>query len=575
MRFLILMAAVVLAAPCSFPCRAAQEPADLIIANARIYTVDPRQPHAHWIAIRDGRIEALGEAEPPVNLKGPGTQVLDAHHKLIMPAFHDAHTHPVWGGLSYSRCPLYAGNSIADYQKLIAQCAAEEPGSEWLYGVGWRDGLFLPEGVPDRKILDAVVPDRPAVFSSVGGHSLWLNTLALKAAGITRDTPDPPHGRIDRDVHGEPSGGLQEAATDLVTSKLPRPTAAERERALLYALHYFNSVGIVGFHDALVPVRDEGSAQVIPPGIPDTYIALTRQGKLKAYVTLALHWDRNEGIAQVADLQATQERLQAAGVRADAVKFLLDGVPVQRTAALLQPYSDKPSERGDLEIDPQQLKEAVAALGKKGVQVHFHAIGDRAVRAALDAIEYAQQLAGQPLNRPLISHVNLVSPQDVPRFHALGAIPVFQPLWGSLDDYMQLVAVRVGPQRMSHMYPVASLAAQGALVAYGSDWPVASAAPLEGIEVAITRRDLGSKGGERLAPSERVSLGTAIENYTLHSAYALHVEDRSGSLTVGKNADLIAVDQDVFHIPSNRIGRTRVLVTMYRGEVVYGDLDTL
>lgn len=575
MRTLIATAALAMAVPYSGPCLAALAPADLIIVHARVYTVDPQQPDAQWIAIRDGHIEALGKAEPAADLLGPGTRVVDAHHKLILPGFHDAHTHPVWGGLSYSRCSLYAGNSIADYQKLIAQCAAEEPGAGWLYGVGWRDGLFLPEGVPDRKLLDAVVADRPAVFSSVGGHSLWLNTRALAAAGINRDTPDPAHGRIDRDAAGNPSGGLQEAATDLVTSKLPRPSAAEREKALLYALHYFNSVGIVGFHDALVPVRDEGSAQVIPPGIPDTYLALTRQGKLKAYVTLALHWDRNEGLRQVLDLQATQERLQAGGVRADAVKFLLDGVPVQRTAALLQPYSDAPEERGDLEIDPQLLNEAVAAVATKDIQVHFHAIGDRAVRAALDAIEYAQQVAGKPLNRPLISHVNLVSPQDVPRFHALGAIAVFQPLWGSLDDYMRLTAVRVGPQRMTHMYPVASVAAQGAMIAYGSDWPVASAAPLEGIEVAVTRREPGRTSGARLASSERVGLATAIENYTLHSAYALHVEDRSGSLSVGKNADLIAVDQDVFKVPSNRIGRTRVLVTMYRGEVVFGDLGNL
>lgn len=470
---------------------------------------------------------------------------------------------------------MYEGNSLADYQKLIAQCAREQRDSPWIYGVGWQDGLFKPDGIPDKSLLDSIVPDRPAAFSSVGGHSLWLNSKALEAARITRNTPDPPHGRIDRDAQGEPVGGLQEAAVELVTSKLPPPSESERERALLYAIHYFNSVGIVGFHDALLPIRGEDSAQVIPPHAPDTYVALVKQGRLKAYATVALGWDRGVGLEQLAELKGAAERLASAGVQAQSVKFLLDGVPVQRTAALLKPYADKPEEQGALEVDPETLNKAVAALAQRGVQVHFHAIGDRAVRTALDAIEYAQRETHDALNRPLISHLNLVSPTDYPRFKALGAISIFQPLWACMDDYMRLVGIRVGPERMTHMYPTASLMRAGATVAYGSDWPVASANPFEGLEVAVTRRAPGATSGERLAPTERVGLAAAVRNYTLQSARALHVEDRSGSLTVGKNADLVAVDQDIFKIPPERISKTHVLVTMYRGEVVYGDFASL
>ena len=549
--------------------------ADLIIVNAVVHTVDEAHPKARWIAIRDGRIEALGNAGPSTALRGPGTRVVDAHGKLVLPAFIDAHTHPVWGGLSHARCPLYEGNSLADYQKLIAQCAREQRDSPWIYGVGWQDGLFKPDGIPDKSLLDSIVPDRPAAFSSVGGHSLWLNSKALEAARITRNTPDPPHGRIDRDAQGEPVGGLQEAAVELVTSKLPPPSESERERALLYAIHYFNSVGIVGFHDALLPIRGEDSAQVIPPHAPDTYVALVKQGRLKAYATVALGWDRGVGLEQLAELKGAAERLASAGVQAQSVKFLLDGVPVQRTAALLKPYADKPEEQGALEVDPETLNKAVAALAQRGVQVHFHAIGDRAVRTALDAIEYAQRETHDALNRPLISHLNLVSPTDYPRFKALGAISIFQPLWACMDDYMRLVGIRVGPERMTHMYPTASLMRAGATVAYGSDWPVASANPFEGLEVAVTRRAPGATSGERLAPTERVGLAAAVRNYTLQSARALHVEDRSGSLTVGKNADLVAVDQDIFKIPPERISKTHVLVTMYRGEVVYGDFASL
>jgi predicted amidohydrolase YtcJ len=569
MRYLIV-AAVLLSAPAL----AQHKPADLILVNAVIHTVDATRPAAEWIAIRAGSIEALGDGKPPAELRGPNTRTVDVHHKLVLPAFHDPHTHPIWGGLSHSRCPLYDANSIEDYKKLIAQCAKEDH-SAWLYGTGWRDGLFVPSGVPDKKLLDSIVSDRPAVFSNVGGHGLWLNSKALQAAGITRDTPDPPHGRIDRDASGEPIGGLQEAAVELVTSKLPPPSEEAQEKALLYALHYFNSVGIVGFHDALVPIRGDEAAQVIPPRVPDTYIALAKKGKLKAYVTLALGWDRGAGLDQLAGLQATRGKLVAAGIHADAVKFLLDGVPVQRTAALLEPYSDKPDEKGALEVDAETLNKAVAALAQQNVQVHFHAIGDGAVRAALDAVEYGQQQSHHPLNRPLISHVNLVAPADVPRFAALGVTPIFQPLWACMDDYMQLVAVRVGEKRMAHMYPVATLMHAGASVAYGSDWPVASANPLEGLEVAITRRAPGSNAGPQLSPTEIVSLDAAVKNYTLHAAFALHVEDKSGSLTVGKNADLVAVDQDIFAIPATKIAATHVLLTMYKGDVVFGDLGKL
>jgi predicted amidohydrolase YtcJ len=553
----------------------AGQPADLVIVDAVIHTLDAAHPRADWIAVRAGRIAALGSGRPPARWIAPATRVVDAHHRLVMPAFHDAHTHPVWGGLSYGHCALYEGKSVQDYQRLIARCASEDKQSEWLYGTGWQDGLFNPDGVPDKSLIDAVVPDRPAAFSNVGGHSLWLNSKALEVAGITRDTPDPPHGRIDRDAQGNPVGGLQEAAVQLVTSKLPSPSATAREQALLYAIRYFNSVGIVGFHDALVPVHDDGSAQVIPPGVPETYASLQAEGRLKAYVTLALGWDRGGGLEQVPVIESTRKRLAAAGVHASAVKFLLDGVPAQRTAALIDPYTDRPAERGALEVDPEMLKKAATALAAQGFQLHFHTIGDRAVQAAVDALAVARESTGHALDRPLISHDNLVAPEDYARIRDLGVIPVFQPLWACMDDYMRMVAVRVGPQRMLHMYPVASLMKGGVTVAYGSDWPVASANPFEGIEVALTRRAPGATGGERLAPSERVTLDEAVRNYTLHSAYALHVEEVSGTLTVGKNADLVVADQDIWKVPVARIGKTRVLTTLYKGEAVYGDLAGL
>jgi predicted amidohydrolase YtcJ len=549
--------------------------AELVFKNANIYTVDAAKPTATSLAVREGRIVALGDEKDTASLIGPKTQVIDLAGRLVLPAFHDMHTHPVWGGLSHAQCPLYDGNSAADYLKIIAKCAADEPGTGWLYGVGWQDGVFSPEGVPDKKLLDAVVPDRPAAFANVGGHSLWVNSKGLEAAGITRRTPDPPSGRIDRDAKGEPIGGLQETAVELVVKRLPPPSAKARESALRYARDYFNSVGIVGWHDALVPISTGEPGQAIPPGVPETYAAFVKSGELKGYATIALGWDRSRGLEQIADLVAASERLAAQGVEAKAVKFLLDGVPVQRTAALIEPYADKPGVRGDLQVDESVLKEATAQLDAKGFQVHMHTIGDRAVRAAVDAFEEARKRNGVQDHRHLISHDNLISPDDLKRLAELQVIAVFQPLWESLDDYMKLVAVRVGPARMTHMYPVRSLMTAGGKVAYGSDWPVASANPFEGIEVALTRRAPGATSGEMLSPDERITLPEAIRNYTLNSAFALRKEDRSGSLTAGKSADLIVVDQDVFKVGPNEIGRTKVLLTMFEGQAVYGDLAKL
>jgi hypothetical protein len=570
-----ILAGLALAGLPAAPGAAAVAPADLVFRNGNFHTVDDARPAATALAIRGGLIVGLGSAADVAPLIGPETRVVDLQGRLVLPAFHDAHTHPVWGGLSHARCPLYDGNSPADYLKIIAACAAEDPGTGWLYGVGWRDGLFTPEGVPTKELLDEILQDRPAAFANVGGHGLWVNSKGLEVAGITRDTPDPPNGRIDRDADGNPVGGLQEAAVELVLSRLPPPSAAARSRALRYARDHFNSVGIVGWHDALVPISGDEPGQAIPPGVPETYADLASSGGLKGYATLALAWDRKRGLEQVPDLVDAARRLGEKGVDARTVKFLLDGVPVQRTAALIEPYADKPEVRGELHVDETVLREAAVRLDALDFQLHFHTIGDRAVRAALDAVGAARERNGTRDRRALISHNNLIAVPDQLRAAELGVVAIFQPLWATLDDYMLLVAERVGPARMTHMYPVASLMRAGGKVGYGSDWPVGPADPLEGIEVALTRRPPGADAGERLAPEERITLAQAIRNYTLNSAYALRRDAVSGSLTVGKSADLVVLDRNLFAVPENRIAQATVLLTLFAGEAVQGDIAGL
>ena len=570
---LLALALIGLATACTQkePPAAAADAAELVFKNANIYTVDAARPTATSLAVRGGRIVALGADKDTAALIGPQTQVVDLQGKFVMPAFHDEHAHMVWGGLNYSRCPLYDGNSPADYQKIIAKCAADEPGTGWLYGVGWKDGVFVPEGVPDRKQLDAVVSDRPAAFVSVGGHSIWVNSKALEAAGITRKTPNPPNGRIDRDAQGDAMGAFQESAVELITSKLPPPSAAEQMKAWRYARDYFHGIGVVGLHDASVPIASNDPDQVIPPGVADTYAAATESGELKTYLGIALTWDKGRGLDQIPDLLAASKRLAEKGVEAKAVKFFMDGVPAQRSAALLEPYADQPGFRGELYIPKAVFDAAVTQLDAAGMQVHVHAIGDWAVRASLDAFATARERNGAKDNRHLVSHVNWISPKDLKRFADLGAIVVFQPLWACLDEYMVMVGTRVGPQRLAHTYPAASLMHVGGKIAYGSDWPVASANPLEGIEVALTRRVPGATQGELLAPEERITLPQAIENYTLNAAFAAHREKHSGSLQVGKSADLVVLDHDLFKIPENEIGKTKVLLTLFAGAPVHGD----
>lgn len=570
LQALLVGLAMVVALPCqSEP--ASSPAADLVVHNARIYTVDPARPWARAVAIKDGRILAVGEDEEVLRRGGKATRVVDMGGRTLLPAFFDAHVHPVFGGMSYSRCSLHTGESVEDYRRIITGCVAKTPGSSMIYGIGWRDGFFPPNGVPHKDVLDAISKERPLVFMSNGGHSLWLNSRALELAAITKDTPDPPNGQIDRDsVTGEPIGGLQEAAMDLMKPYIPAPSDEEERAAIAYTAKHFNSLGITGWHDAKVDVTPEGTSRVI-----DAYQAVRDRGELTAHVTLALAWDNERPIDQLASLLRASEHARTVGLRANTVKFYLDGVIPQHTAAMLEPYVDAGDDRGSMQIPPEVFRKAVRELDARGVQVHVHAIGDRAVRTALDAFTEARELNGRTDNRHLIAHLNLIDPEDQPRFGKLGVVANFQPLWANWEEYMQLTALHVGSRRMGYLYPVNSLVKTGATIAYGSDWPVASANPFEGIEVAQTRRAPGRREGKVLLAHEAVTLAQAIRFYTIDAAFVNHLESETGSIAPGKSADLIVLDRDVFSIPVNEISKTKVLLTLFEGREVFGSFAAL
>lgn len=542
--------------------------ADILFTNARIYTVEPAQPWADAVAVDDGRIVAVGSAADLARYKGQGTRVVDLGGRLVLPAFGDAHVHPVFGGLAFSRCSLHDGKTLADYQRLIAGCIQAAPGTGAIYGVGWQDALFPPNGIPRKEVLDAVSADRPLIFESVGGHSYWVNSKALSVAGITRATPNPLNGQIDKDPQtGEPVGGLQEAAMSLVQDLIPAPTGADLEHSIVYTAKLFNSLGITSWHDAGIPVEADGSSPVL-----DAYKAVKERGELTNHVAIALKWENGRGLEQVAGLRDAAKRAEGYGFRARAVKFYADGVIPQKTAAMIEPYEGDPHNHGTLQITRETFEKAVTQLAADGVQPYVHAIGDAATRVALDVFDHARAANGS-LYRPMITHMNVVDPADQPRFGQLGVIAQFQATWASNYPYMDLTKQAIGPVRSQSIYPVRSILKGGGIIAYGADWPVATANPLAGLQVAVTRVNYEEPATPPLLPGEVLTLEEAVKAHTLDVAYANSMEDLTGSIKPGKSADLVVLDQDIFKAEPMRIAGTAVLLTLFEGRPVHGTLE--
>jgi predicted amidohydrolase YtcJ len=444
--------------------------------------------------------------------------------------------------------------------KGVEDCARKHPGNGWIRGDGWSLPAF-ENGRPDKRLLDAAVPDRPVYLESKDGHSAWVNSKALQAAGITRDTPDPQGGRIDRDAQGDASGSLQDGAMSLVLAKLPPYTPEERKAGLRYALRMLASYGVTSFQDANV------SRQEL-----ETYQALDERHELTARVVGSIWWERGEGLEQIPRILALRRDFTRGNVRATTVKIMQDGVLETQTAALLEPYVGKGDQRGISMVDPELLKKAVTALDKEGFQVHFHAIGDAAIRQCLDALEAARSKNGVRDSRHHIAHIQLFHPDDIPRFRMLGVVANFQPLWAFADDYIKdLTLPFLGPARQRWIYPIGSLLRSGAVVAFGSDWSVSSANPLEELEVAVTRMGPNGETKEPFLPEERIDLRDALAAFTLNAAYVNFQDDRTGSIEPGKLADLIVLDRNLFAIPPEQISETRVLLTLLGGRPIYGD----
>ncbi|MEX1168905.1 MAG: amidohydrolase [Chloroflexota bacterium] len=540
-------------------------PADLVFIDGRIATIDPARSWASALAVRDGRIVAVGSDAAVRPFIGPRTRVVEGRARTITPGFGDAHVHPVHAGLDRLACELRAARDIAGYLEVIAVYAADHPEAPWIEGGGWSMDDF-PGGVPTREALDRVVPDRPALLRSRDGHTAWVNTRALELAGVTADTPDPEDGRIDRDEAGQPVGALQEGAIDLVDRFVPEPAPDDLAEALRIGQAELHSLGITNWQDAIVSPREELA-----------YTQLTERGELTGRVVGALWWERSRGADQIEELIDRRARTATDRYHPTSVKLMQDGVLENFTGAVLEPYlgpdGQPTGNRGLSQIDPEALKRYVTRLDALGFQPHFHAIGERAVRESLDAVEAARLANGPSDTRPHIAHIQVIHPADTGRFRTLGVVANAQPYWACHEGQMDTLTIPfLGPERVAWQYPFRSLLAAGAVLAMGSDWSVSTANPLLEMEVAVSRVSDRHRG-ERpsFLPDERISLIDALAAFTAGTAWVNHLEREVGSLEVGKAADLVVLDRDLFDRTAGAIGEARVVGTFIDGVPIFED----
>ena len=546
--------------------------ADTVIVHARVYTENSKHPWAEAVAVRGDKIAAIGSTGDIAAHRGPNTKVIDGAGHLVLPGFTDSHIHFLDGSLSLLQVSLEQAKTVDEIQQRVKTYAKAHPALLWILGRGWQYTTFGASGMPTKAYLDQVVSDRPVYLESFDGHTWWANSKALELAGVGKETADPLGGKFVRDpVSGEPTGAVKEDAADAVVRRaIPRPSREKVKEALLLGMREANKEGLVrGISPGGVSVEGGDFTAL------DVYDELRREGQLTMRFYIASRVEPSISSDQIDRIVIdkigdAQRRYHDEWLAAGAAKFFLDGVIESHTAAMLAPYSDDPSQSGKLWWEPEKYKHAVGQLERAGVQVYTHAIGDQAVRLALDAYEEAQTKTGSSDMRPRIEHIETISAQDIPRFGRLGVIASFQPLHAYPDDDLMKVWVpHIGPERAQRGWVWRSIEKTGGVLAFGSDWPIVTLNPWPGVQNALTRQTTEGEPPGGFLPTERISLEDAIKGYTWGAAFAAHREKEEGSLEAGKLADLILLAQDLFRIPPSEIGKTEVLLTMVGGKVVY------
>lgn len=539
------------------------EAADIVFRNGAICTMDPARSWCQAVVIKRGRIVFVGSDEKVKPWIGSQTKTIDLNGRMILPSFHDTHVHLAEGGVELGQLSLEGCADIADAMKRLKNYAEKNPDQKWILGGNWALTLF-PNANPKKETLDEVVKDRPVFLISNDGHSAWANSKAIELSGVTAKTADPPLGRIERDEKtGEPSGAFREAAMDLIRRKSPRVTDTQMLEGTKNAVKYANSFGITHVTEA-----NAGE------DILRTYRKLDDDNSLNLKVRASLETDPQGTEKQVNRARALRRKYSAGKLCVGEAKFFADGVFETHTASVLTPYLDKKEETGISNWTDEKFAKVATEFEKAGFQIHIHAIGDKAVRQALNSIEASRKANGDLDLRPHIAHLQLVDKADLPRFRKLGVTATFQALWAYRDVFVKDLTVPVlGEERTNSMYPINSLLKHGTVLSAGSDWTVSSLNPLDAIEVAVTRKGLADKAednkDEPLNLDERVNLMDFLAAYTSGGAYVDHSDAESGSLEVGKAADLIVLEKNLFDVPHTDIHKVKVMQTMLDGKFVY------
>jgi predicted amidohydrolase YtcJ len=515
------------------------------------------------LLVVDGTVRAVGAQ---ARASASGADEVDLDGAFLMPSFGDGHAHPLYGGLEAAGPQVRRCDSVDEIVAAVGTFAAEHPDDEWIVGASY-DSSLAPDGLFDARWLDAAVPDRPVALRAWDYHTMWCNSAALQRAGITADTPDPVLGEIPRRADGSVLGTLREwGATDLLTAVMPARDEAVRVAALGTAADYYLARGVTWVQDAWVEPADV-----------DTYVLAAFDDALRVRFNLALYADPRHFDSQLSHFADARRKVDAVAsplLTAQTVKFFADGVIENETGALLAPYCSGLHSHGMQTWEGDSLAEAACRVDDLGLQIHIHAIGDAAVRQALDAIEEVTRRNGPRDRRPVIAHAQLVDDADIDRFAALGVIPNMQPLWAQLDALMTVLTIpRLGAERADKQYRIQSIDTSGAPLAFGSDWPVSSGAPLKGIAVAVSRRTADGDPAGGWVPEEILPIERALSAYTAGVARQAYAEGRWGTITTGASADLVCLNRDPRTTPALDLPAVRVLGTYLNGRRVYTGTD--
>ena len=539
--------------------------ADLVLKNGYIYTVDGQHSISEAVAIKDGKIVYVGTNKGVSGYIGKYVKVIDLGGRLVLPGFIDSHCHAISTFKQIYDVILNGLSSIDDYKKAIREFYQKNPNATFIRGRGWSNTVFGKTG-PDKKIIDAIIKDIPVSLSSEDGHSKWVNSKTLELAGITKNTKNPQGGVIERyPGTTEPSGALRENAADLVVDIFPGPTLEEMINGLKEYQKMAAGFGITTAHDASL---DAGSNDIT------AYKTLEKQNLLSMRFRASLYVDPEKGIEQVKALIDERAKNKGPLFQTNGAKLFIDGVVEGSTAYLKEPYTHLPGSRGERLWNPEALNTMCAELDKNGFQVHVHSIGDAGTAVTLDGFAYASKVNGKRDSRNLITHLQLVSPEDILRFNQLGVIAVTQPYWFMKDDYYYNIQVPyLGQKRADEEYPMQSFFKANVVVSASSDYPVTIPCnPLRAIRIAITRSRLDTTDPkEVLWPQERVTLEQIIQAFTINGAYSNFLEKITGSIETGKMADLIILDKNLFKIPVTEIDQAKVLLTLFEGKEVFRD----